>query len=88
MQLVLNCVHQLSSQSLKIVSRLPVSWISRGPWGLGGGGTPINRAYRDDLLDRVWFFDFFCHRQGIHLRVCERPIPVSCRRQGVGVEQF
>ena len=24
----------------------------------GGGGTPINRVYGDDLLDRVWFFNF------------------------------
>ena len=25
----------------------------------GGGGTPINRVYGDDPLDRVWFLDFF-----------------------------
>ena len=24
-----------------------------------GGGTPINRVYGDDPLDRVWFFYFF-----------------------------
>ena len=36
-----------------------MSLAREGGEGGGGGGTPTNRIYGDDPLERVWFFDFF-----------------------------